>query len=190
MADAFDRNGAPYWLWKTKRLFPHPIFAGLVSLACLALTVIFAGVTVFERIWFAAPICMLFLGGTCATAAAAVSEVKDRRSAHADPPDRTTPAAPTFAIIVLMISVFAWMLTVGLHWFGAGLRNGPGNHKYWMTVAIAVISTIYTRLHGQRVIRQHFGTTGGRSVNLTGQQAFCVALFVVGFGIYLTWLTI
>ncbi|MFO1092896.1 MAG: hypothetical protein U0992_06205 [Planctomycetaceae bacterium] len=90
---------------------------------------------------------------------------------------------------MLLVSIYTWMLTIGLELFGAGLRNGPGNHKYWMTVAIAVISTIYTRLHGQRVIRQHFGTTGGRNIVLTGRQALCVALLVMSFGAYVTWLT-
>jgi len=189
MDDSTPRR-TPRWLSKAKRLFPHPLLAGVVCLACLLLTVIFTGVVVFERVWAAAPFVVVLLGGAIATAAATVSEVNDWRLRRGPAAERAAPTAPTFAVIVLLISVYAWMLTAAVHVFEAFFRNGLGSYKYWITVGIAVAATVYMQFHGKRVVREHFGTRGGRNLELTGRQALYVLCLALAFGFYATWLSL
>lgn len=57
-----------------------------------------------------------------------------------------------------------------------------------MTVGLAIASTAFMRLHGNRIVREHFGATGARDVELTGRQAVSITIFVVALGIYAAWL--
>jgi hypothetical protein len=176
----------PYWLWKTRRLFPHPLFAGCVSLAFLAVGVLFAGVAInVEGAWPMGVPGILFFLGCFATAAAAVAP------SHAEPPQVShdaRPTSPTFALFVLLIGLYSWLLTGAMHVWGACFKNGPGSSKYLVTVGLAIASTAFMRLHGNRIVREHFGATGARDVELTGRQAVSITIFVVALGIYAAWL--
>lgn len=70
------------WLWQTKRLFPHPIFAGCISFACLIVALLFLGCGISEPLWPMLIPAPVFAAGSYATAVAAVSQVKDRRVAR------------------------------------------------------------------------------------------------------------
>ncbi len=52
-------------------------------------------------------------------------------------------------------------------------------------VGIAIVLTLFMRLYGKPIIRQHFGASGGRNLELTTSQAVCVAVFVVAISIYI-----
>lgn len=176
----------PYWLWKTKRLFPHPLFAGCISLAFLLVGILFAGVAInVDGCWPMAIPSALFFAGCFATAAAAITP------ADTEPP--TVPhdvqtGKPTFAIFVLLVGVYSWLLTIAMHIFEAFFKNGPGSTKYFVTLGIAISSTLFMQVYGKRIVRNHFGTRGGRELELSGKQAIYITIFVVSLGIYGAWL--
>lgn len=181
-----DSARRPSWLVKTKRLFPHPLFAACVSLAFLLVGILFAGVAInVEGAWAMGVPSVMFFLGCFATAVAAVTP------SHRKPPDvshSAQPAHPTFAIFVLLIGLYAWMLTCAMHVFGAFFRNGPGSPKYFVTIGLAIASTVFMQVYGNHVVREHFGAAGARRLELTGQQAMYVTIFVVAIGIYAAWL--
>ena len=57
-----------------------------------------------------------------------------------------------------------------------------------MTLGIAISSTVFTQLYGKRIVREHFGTMGGRNLELSGRQAFYVTVFVLSLSAYMVWL--
>jgi hypothetical protein len=96
---------------------------------------------------------------------------------------------PTYAIIVLLISIYAWMLIIGLHIFDNFFAaNRPGGVKYYITLGIALASSFYMTIHGKQIIRQQFGLRGGRNIELSPKQAIYVTIFVIGLGVYFAWL--
>jgi hypothetical protein len=175
----------PAWLGVTKRLFPHPLFAGCVSFACLLLTILFAGGAIAARMWPMGMASVFFLAASYATAAAAFSG----NHQHQDGDEQQFQTAkPTFAVFVLLISGYSWLLTIGMHIFHAFFNNGPASVKYFITLGIALSSTVFMHLYGERIIRQHFARMGGRNLVLTTQQVLYVVIFVICCGIYLAWL--
>lgn len=114
-------------------------------------------------------------------------------------PSDTGPAAiahdrqvdkPTFAILILLIGVYSWALTLGMHIFTVFFKNGPGSFKYFVTLGVAISSSLFMQFYGKRVIRQHFGAMGGRKLELSGRQAIYITVFGVCVGIYFAWLMV
>ena len=178
----------PPWLRQTKRLFPHPLFAGCISSACLLVGILFAGVAInVQGCWPMGIPSVLFFLGCFATASAAVnsSDNEPTTTSH----DVQT-GKPTFAIFVLLIGVYSWLLTVAMHIFDAFFKNGPGSIKYFVTLGIAISSTLFMQVYGKRVVREHFGAKGGRKLELSGRQATYITIFVVSLGIYVAWLMV
>lgn len=175
-----------YWLWQTKRLFPHPIFAGCISLACLVVGVLFAGVAIsVPGCWPMGIPSALFFAGAIATASAALTRSNvESLIVSGD----VQSNKPTFAIVVLLIGVYSWWLTLALHVFDAFFKNGPGSVKYFVTLGIAISSTLFMQIKGKRIVRQHFGARGVRNLELSGRQASYVVLVVLSFSLYLMWL--
>ena len=176
----------PYWLWQTRRLFPHPLFAGCISLACLLVGILFAGVALnVIGCWPMGIPSGLFLAGSLVTACAALTRLDDE-------PRRTLAKVqmnkPTYAIFVLLIGVYSSLLTLVLHVWGAFFKNGPGSAKYFVTLGIAISATLFMQFYGKRIVREHFGARGGRNLELTGRQAMYIVVFVIGCGIYTAWL--
>jgi hypothetical protein len=128
---------------------------------------------------------VLFFVGCIATAFAAIT--RSDKEPPAVSRDIQTDK-PTFAIFVLLIGVYSWLLTLAMHIFDAIFKNGPGSTKYFVTLGIAIVSTLFMQIYGRRVVREHFGARGGRKLELSGRQAFYVAIFVVACGIYAAWL--
>lgn len=176
----------PPWLRQTKRLFPHPLFAGCISLACLMVGILFAGSAIaVNGAWPMGILSIVFFLGCYATAAAAMTR-SERKPASTQ---REVQAnAPTFAIFVLLIGVYTWLMTIAMHVFHAFFRNGPGSIKYYITLGIPISATLFMQFYGKKVVRTHFGSMGGRNLELNGRQAIYVTLFVVSLGIYATWL--
>ena len=176
----------PLWLWQTKRLFPHPLFAGCISLACALVGILFAGIVIIEpRFWPVGFLSVLFLAGSFATAAATSTRLdKERLSLPID----VQTNKPTFAIVVLLISIYSIILTLGMHVFEGFFNNGPASTKYYVTLGIAISSALYMQIHGKKVVREHFGSMGGRKLELTGWQSLYVVLFMTSCVIYAMWL--
>lgn len=167
-------------------MFPHPLFAGCISLACLLVGILFAGVAlIVPGSWPMGIASGLFFAGFFATASAAISgrDKTPPNVSHGVQRDK-----PTFAILVLLIGVYSWLLTWAMHIFDAFFKNGPGSTKYFVTLGIAISSTVFMQVRGKRVIREHFGAQGGRNLELSSRQAIYVAIFVVSCGLYGTWL--
>ncbi len=72
---------------------------------------------------------MLFWAATFVTASAAFT----RSSKVSEPAesDSVQTRKPTFAILVLLISVYSWVLTLAIHIFDMFFKNGPGSSRYW-----------------------------------------------------------
>jgi Ca2+/H+ antiporter len=184
-----SNQSRPYWLWQTKRLFPSRVFAFVVGLAGLVVGFLFGGVALnVQGCWpMAIPSVIFFLGAAAIVSSAFVSPNEDD-SQH-EPANRQSDK-PTFAIIVLLIGVYSWLLTLSMHIFRAFFKNGPGSTKYYVTLAIAILATLFMKAYGKRVVSQHFGRQGGRHLEIDGWQAFCVVVLVLSFGFYFTWLMI
>ena len=178
----------PYWLRKTKRLFPHPIFAGCISVLCLLVGILFAGVAIGVPVWPMGIVSVLFFAGAYATAVSAITRPDSEGVARRQEVGNEQTNKPTFAIFVLLTGVYSWLLTLAMHVFEAFFKNGPGSTKYFVTIGIAIASTLFMQLYGKQVVRLHFGTRGGRNLELTTRQAGYVVLFVIGCGIYFTWI--
>ena len=176
----------PRWLRQTKRLFPHPLFAGCISLAFMVVGFLFAGVGIFvPGGWPVGILSLVFFAGCFATFCAAIAPPCE--TAITTPVDSHT-GKPTFAIFVLLIGVYSWLLTVSMHIFNAFIKNGPGSPKYYLTLGIAISASLFMQFYGKQVVREHFGLRGGRNLELTGRQALYITIFVVSIGIYGTWL--
>ena len=176
----------PNWLRQIKRLFPNRLFAGAASFACLLVGILLAGVALnVQGAWIMGIPSILFFLGCLATACAAIIppvEATSRSSSNAQ------TGKPTFAILVLLIGLYSWMLTAAMHIFQAFFKNGPGTTKYYVTLGIALTSTLFMKLYGGQIVRKHFGNLGGRNLELDAAQVVYVTLFVVAAGIYAAWL--
>lgn len=189
MTSPAPNQSRPYWLWKTKRLFPSRLFAAVVGLAALVVGFLFAGVAMnVEGCWPMAIPSLIFLLGAAAIISSAFVPPNESNSKY-EPAIRQSDK-PTFAIMVLLISVYSWLLTFSMHIFRAFFKNGPGSTKYYVTLTIAVLATLFMRAYGKRIVSQHFGGRGGRNLEIDGWQAFCVLVLVVSCGFYFAWLVI
>ena len=178
----------PAWLRQTKRLFPHPLFAGTISLACFTVGTLLAGVAInVQGAWLIGIPATLFFVGSFATASAAFTSWEKEPTIASD---YLRTYKPTFAIFVLLIGTYSWILTIVMHVFNIFFKNGPGSFKYYVTLGIAISSSVFMRLYGTRVVREHFAESGTRRFELTGWQAFYITLFVVTCGIYAAWLVV
>jgi len=164
-----------------------------MSLACLVVGILFAGVAIDVGIWWAAFPSSFFFLASFAIAAAAFTRTDLSQSdddalgiddTHTKQPQRDKP---TLAILILLICIYSWMLTAAMHLFDAFFKNGPGSFKYYLTLGIAIASSVFVQVYGKRVVREHFGRQGGVNLELNPRQAALVTALVVGFGIYLTW---
>ena len=188
MDEPTNESQHPAWLVQTKRLFPHPLFAGCISLACLLVAILFVGVAIAGRIWPMLLASLIFLAGSFAAAAAALTKNVVPHSAHAGDSSHLQTNKPTFAILVLLVGIYSWVLTFAMHIFDAFIKNGPGSTKYYVTLGIAISSTIFMQVHGKRLVREHFGKMGGRNLLLESRQIKYVVAFILGCSFYMVWL--
>jgi hypothetical protein len=131
----------PYGLWKTKRMFPNPLLSACVSLASLIVGVIFAGVALHvPGCWPMGAPSAVFFAGSYATARATFTR-------RAETPALVAAAMqtdkPTFAIFVLLISVYTWMLTLAIHLFEPFFKHRPGSLKYNVTLGLAIGASLF-----------------------------------------------
>lgn len=97
---------------------------------------------------------------------------------------------PTFAILILLFGVYSWVLTLGMHVFTVFFKNGPGSFKYFVTLGLAISSSLFMQVYGKQVIRRHFGVSGGRKLELSNRQAIYITMFVVSVGMYFVWIMV
>lgn len=186
MPEIDQSNSEPSWLWRSKRLFPNLIFASIISLMSLAVTTIFAAVTLTTPNIIALPICLAFAALTFFSAAAARSHLKRNPESQTAASRSVERTSTTMVLIVLLICVYSWLLTLGMtivDIFG----NGQPNSKYWLTATIAVISSLFARIWGRKIIANKLGIQGGRNLTLSASQSAIVVMVTVGFAIYIVW---
>ena len=176
------------WRWRAKRLFPNPIFAGAICLASGLVASLCFGVAINIPVWPMAIPGLLFCGvgllaGTALFTPANL-EVASRDTFLKKPQQDKS----TIAILILLLGVITSLLAISMHIFRAIFPNGPGSPKYLITVGIAVACGIFMKQYGNQMVRNHFGQAGGRGLILSGKQAFAVALFMLGIGLYIAWL--
>ncbi|MBL8814386.1 MAG: hypothetical protein JNL58_00035 [Planctomyces sp.] len=164
-------------------MFPHPLFAGCISLAFLLVGILFTAVTInVPGCWLVGiPSAMFFLGSYATAAAAITPSIKEPVTSSSD----VQSDKPTFAILVLLVSIFSWQLEVLLHFLDTFCKNGPSPMEYFITLGIAISSTLYMQVYGKRIVREHFGAKYGTKLELSSRQAVYVTIFVVSFGIYI-----
>ena len=180
----------PRWVTTTLRFLPVPVFAFAVAaffFAAACFCFIFAGVERSAIGWA--------VGGTLASAALLVGTASFMRSRllareeSSIPRYRNAEKKPTVAIFVLLISIYSWMLTLGLrifrNFFAAKDALGV---KYYLTLGIAIASSLYLSLHGRTLVRRQFGAKRGRGIVVTPAQSVSIFLFVLACGCYLAWL--
>ena len=176
------------WRWRAKRLFPNRIFASLICLASGLVAFLCFGVAINIPVWPMAIPGLLFCGvGVLACTAVftpANFEVASRDNFLKKPQQDKS----TIAILILLLGVITSLLAISMHIFRAIFPNGPGSPKYLITVGIAVACGIFMKQYGNQMVRDHFGQAGGRGLILSGKQAFAVALFMLGIGLYIAWL--
>lgn len=97
-------------------------------------------------------------------------------------------AKPTWPIFVLLFGVNSWMITVAFHFIGAASPNGPGSFKYFVNLGVAVLSALFMKFYGKRLVQETFGNQGGRNLEVTPMQAVGVVLFLIANAGYLLWL--
>lgn len=89
--------------------------------------------------------------------------------------------------MVLLVAIYSWLLTVGMHVFNAFFRNGPGSFKYYVTLGIAISTTIFMQLWGKRIVSEHFGKRWELDPDLTPRQVSYAVAFLMALGFYLLW---
>ena len=183
----------PAWVAITLRLLPVPIFA-FAAMVATALASIFCLIYSSTE---ESPIGWALCGGFALLAvligAASLYRHLYRRSHDATqlPRYAESEERPTGAIVVLLVSIYSWMLTVGIHVFGRFFAvNRPGGLKYDVTVGIAIVTSIYMAIYGRRLIREWFGNRGGNNIVVTPGQALIVVLVVIACGSYFAWLMV
>lgn len=175
----------PRWLVQTRRLFPNRVFAGLTSLACFAVALLFMGLALSGHGAFGV-FGLPFIAGTYATARAA--RMRKQPPTAAEKAERAKQAKPTLAILILLIGMYSWFLTIGIHVFNIFNANGVRQLKYYVTLAIAIAATLYMRGYGRHIIRANFGTGRVGRVEVSAAQCLYVFLFAIGSGLYVAWL--
>ena len=128
----------------------------------------------------------LFFAGALVTFCAAVTESNSEFTENRSEDPR--PEKPTFAIIIFLISIYSWLLSLGMHFFG-GFFNGLTPTKYYLTLGIAISATAYMKFRGNKIIREYFGPTPDlRKLEITSGQAAYIMIFLLGIGAYFAWL--
>ena len=129
---------------------------------------------------------LLFFAGALATLCAVVTEPNSEFTEdHLGNPQTEKP---TFAVIILLVGIYSWMLSLAMHFHGA-FFNGLTPTKYYLTLGIAISSTLFMQFYGKQVIRKHFGQSGGRNLEISAGQAMSVILLLIGCSAYFVWLT-
>jgi len=102
-----------------------------------------------------------------------------------DFPSRPRPAG---AVAALLISIYSWLLIVGIHVYNA-LFAGIGFRgvKYYVTLGIAVVSALYVSFHGRALTRRWLPRKAGGIV-LTARETLLVVAVVLFFSAYFTWI--
>jgi hypothetical protein len=180
----------PRWVTATLRFLPAPIFAFTVAAVFLALACFFYLLGSADR----SPT-GLVISGFFASLSMLIGTANLNRSLRRGRAGALTSrykgadSKPTLVIFVLIIWVYSWMLMLGLRVFRIffAAKAGAGT-KYYLTLSIAIASSIYLAVHGRSVLRRHIGPRGARNLVVTPRQALMVVLVVLAFGGYFAWL--
>lgn len=181
----------PAWITATLRLTPTPAFA-IVAIAIF----VFGSLMCFfladaGQSEIGSAFCGLFAALACLIATASISRHLHRRRHDASDTRGQTnrERLPTGAIVAGFISVYSFLLTIGLHVFrNFFAANRPGGLKYNVTLGIALASSLYMAIHGRSVIRKHVGPREGRIAFISPGQALLVIALALSFGVYFAWI--
>jgi hypothetical protein len=181
----------PMWVTVTLRFLPVPIFAFVISAitaAIAAFCFIFAHV---DNSSIGLMLGVLFAALSGLIAWASFSRFLRTKTVRDVPANYTNSERLTAgAIIAFMICVYSWLLAIGLTIFRSFFAaNRALGTKYYVTLGIALASSLYMSFHGRRLVQQHFGPSGrGGNIALTPAQALLIVVMVLAFAAYFAWI--
>lgn len=181
----------PSWVTMTLWLLPVPIFAFLAMATVSAVSIFCFLIASVEQSPIGSALGSGFAVLAALIGAASVCRYRHRRRLAASELPRygNSEQRPTGAIVVLLISIYSWMLMIGIHVFDRFFAmNRPGGLKYDVTVGVALASSIYSSVYGRPLIRKWFGARSGGNITITPGQALIVVLLTVGCGAYFAWI--
>ena len=174
--------------------FRSPLLPGLASLVLLLAAALFgisaiSGGEATQGMWVVSAV---FLVPAVVLGRAAM---RSRRS-QAPPNDTLDPELETakhtghgmYPILVSLISVYCWILVIGMQVFAAINGGTPDNTKWYVTLGIAVAALLFMQFHGNAVLQRNFAGTSPRATTLTPVQSIGIVAFVIGAGVYLSWI--
>jgi hypothetical protein len=97
------------------------------------------------------------------------------------------PTVPTITLIGSLVTVLAWEMEVGLllsHWLSNKALDPVGQA---ILVGLLGTGTLYSSVRSKRDFKAISRVRG--QVHLTAGQAAIVVIFMVSFGVIITWLT-
>ena len=180
----------PAWVSAALSLLPTPVFAWTLVCGCLIASGIFVIQALIHGDSIYWVVTAILLCTSFVVSGALIIRAWTHRSTSPSREMNRQKSKPTFAIVVLLVGIYAWLMTVALHIFDGFFRNGPGSTKYYITLTIAIVASVFMKWRGHRIIKQHFSDKGAKNLRLTGPQAIVVAAVVIAVGVYGTWLMI
>ena len=201
------QNQPPRWLTRTHRLFPHPLFAIVISFFMSLIAFIFLMVGLHVA-WPAFLVSALFAAGTFATLTSAVVQIKIRRSSRRrdfeqqfafpeEPPSSTTdPSEPTVdshgaPTLTIAISLIAYLTLFILVIQQIRRFRNPAvaqDLKFGITMALCLVSNLYMRLRGRAIMTEFFARRGKAPIVLTTAQCILVVIMIISFSLFFVWM--
>ena len=180
----------PRWVAWVLKYLPVPIYAFAVLATVVTIAAISAIFANMER----SPIGWMISGMFAAIALLLASASLIRFSCHWQVNTHVltryadSQRKPTFVILVLLVSSYTWMFTIALHVFDLFFAaNCLGGVKYFLTLGIALASTLYLTFHGRFVMRRFLGQRDGLNLTVSPLQAILVVVFTIAFSMYCLW---
>ena len=201
------QNQPPRWLTRTHRLFPHPLFAAVISFFMSLIAFIFLLVGLHVA-WPALLVSVLFAAGTFATLTSAIVQTQIRRASRRRASEQqfefpTEQSAPTLAppaptveshgapTITIAISLIAYLTLILLVIQQIRRFRNPAvaqDLKFGITMVLCLLSNLYMRLRGRAIITDFFARRGKAPIVLTASQCLLVVFMIVSFSIFCVWM--
>lgn len=201
------QNQPPRWLTRTHRLFPHPLFAAVISFFMSLIAFIFLMVGLHVA-WPAFLVSVLFAAGTFATLASAIVQIQIRRESRSRDVEQqfefpTTQSSPTIVpsepsveshgapTLTIAISMTAYLTLFLLVIQQVRQFRNPAvaqDLKFGITMALCLVSNLYMRLRGQAIITEFFARRGKAPIVLTTAQCILVVIMIISFSLFFVWM--
>jgi hypothetical protein len=174
--------------------FRSPLLPGVASLVLLLAAALFglsaiSGSEATQGMWVLSAV---FLVPAVALGRAGMRSRRSKTSSDEMSDQGVDVAMPTvhgmYPILVSLISVYCWILVIGMQVFAAFNGGIADNTKWYITLGIAIAAWLFMQFHGNAVLQRNCAGTSPRAANLTAAQSIGVVAFVIGAGAYLSWI--